>query len=1117
MSQQAIGQGVVEIVASSEGLEATLARAVAVAERGGQAVGRGISEGAAKASEGLERVSSSVDRYVRSVEKEIASTSLSRSEFRAWEAMVKKIPDTVYVPLIARMNEAQRAKEAEAAATKEAARIQAETARAAAEEAAALARSNQARESFLQGLREQIQLAGRTADETLRYRAAQLGAAADASPLITQLTNIKAAHANAAQAAKDHADAEARAARAQAENRAFVAGLERQARAIGKTRSELLEMEAAQRGVSAAAAPHIAALRAQEQSLERVARATNAAGMSQKAYDAALRGVPAQITDIVVSLQGGQAPLTVLLQQGGQLKDMFNGVLPAFRALGSELLKLATNPVVLLVAGVAALAAAFYKGSQENDAYVKALATTGNRAGVTAGQLQDAARAMSEVSGTQAAAAEALAAMVDAGGVQGLSDLTRYAKTAQDAQKYLGIETKETAKAFADLAKDPLKASERLTEQMGYLTHAQYQQIKALVEANDKTKAAEVAQKAYDDAVRASTAQVVANLGFIERSWNAITSATGRAIDAAKNVGRPDSGADRIANMQRTLDLARNQERITGDPTERLKIEAAIAAENRRQFQEVERAQRVAEEQALQESKTAAQKRVDATLKETRDKKKIREDELEAFRRDAKLLQLTAQQIADGEKAINEKYKDAKGRTPRAYTENEGTKEADRLRQSIAALKEQQQVEDKLTQAQRDKAKFEQEIADIKEKKTLTADQKSLLAQEQTLRTLHEQNVAESLKVKWKKDQADHDKEAAQRAQEYLNTLQRINNSMDSRDANLADQLDSRLNGAGRGDRARERGEEERRLRRDYENERRRLRNANDKAGGSETFEADMARINQRQEEALAGLRNYYAQEDRLRGDWQKGYTAALENYYDSAKDVAARVQDAMTRGLAAVEDAFVSLATTGKVSFSGLANSIISDIVRISVRMAIANSMGGGGGGGWLGSLIGAAFSYFTGGTGGGTAVNGSALNTIGGGGTMLAWDGGYTGPGGKYQYAGEVHKGEVVFSQEDVQAHGGPAAVERMRKRRRRLPGYATGGVVGGSSVMGPDGPLVNIVMEHHGTDATVEQRQNESGGIDLRIIVKQLEAQMGANVARGQGPLARGMESRYNLKTA
>jgi TP901 family phage tail tape measure protein len=51
----------------------------------------------------------------------------------------------------------------------------------------------------------------------------------------------------------------------------------------------------------------------------------------------------------------------------------------------------------------------------------------------------------------------------------------------------------------------------------------------------------------------------------------------------------------------------------------------------------------------------------------------------------------------------------------------------------------------------------------------------------------------------------------------------------------------------------------------------------------------------------------------------------------------------------------------------------------------------------------------------------------------------GGYTGPGSKYQYAGPVHKGEVVWSQEDVAAHGGPARVDAMRRTR----GYADGGI--------------------------------------------------------------------------
>ncbi|HVI28100.1 tape measure protein [Hansschlegelia sp.] len=55
---------------------------------------------------------------------------------------------------------------------------------------------------------------------------------------------------------------------------------------------------------------------------------------------------------------------------------------------------------------------------------------------------------------------------------------------------------------------------------------------------------------------------------------------------------------------------------------------------------------------------------------------------------------------------------------------------------------------------------------------------------------------------------------------------------------------------------------------------------------------------------------------------------------------------------------------------------------------------------------------------------------------------DGGYTGPGGVHEPAGVVHKGEVVWSQDDVARAGGVAAVEGMRLGRR---GYARGGVVG------------------------------------------------------------------------
>lgn len=61
--------------------------------------------------------------------------------------------------------------------------------------------------------------------------------------------------------------------------------------------------------------------------------------------------------------------------------------------------------------------------------------------------------------------------------------------------------------------------------------------------------------------------------------------------------------------------------------------------------------------------------------------------------------------------------------------------------------------------------------------------------------------------------------------------------------------------------------------------------------------------------------------------------------------------------------------------------------------------------------------------------------------------YDGGYTGDGGKYVAAGIVHKGEVVWSQDDIARWGGVANVEAMRLGRS-LGGYSNGGIVGSSS---------------------------------------------------------------------
>jgi tape measure domain-containing protein len=102
---------------------------------------------------------------------------------------------------------------------------------------------------------------------------------------------------------------------------------------------------------------------------------------------------------------------------------------------------------------------------------------------------------------------------------------------------------------------------------------------------------------------------------------------------------------------------------------------------------------------------------------------------------------------------------------------------------------------------------------------------------------------------------------------------------------------------------------------------------------------------------------------------------------------------------------------------------------------------------------------------------------------------EGGYTGHGGKYDPAGIVHKGEVVFSQADIARLGGVGVVEAMRKGQK---GYSDGGVVGSPKLVNfkmgeikQQAPVINIHNAPPGTTAT----QNSDGSVDIDLVERQL----------------------------
>ena len=195
----------------------------------------------------------------------------------------------------------------------------------------------------------------------------------------------------------------------------------------------------------------------------------NQLGMSSKATAAALRGVPAQFTDIVTALQGGQAPLTVLLQQGGQLKDMFGGVGNAAKALGGYVLGL-VNPATIAAAAGAALGLAYYQGAAEATAFNRTLILTGNVAATSSGQLQDMAYSIASSTGaTRGAVAETLNEIVGTGKVSA-DMLGKVTQAAIDMERAGGAAASDTVKEFAALGDAPASAVLKLNEKYHFLT-----------------------------------------------------------------------------------------------------------------------------------------------------------------------------------------------------------------------------------------------------------------------------------------------------------------------------------------------------------------------------------------------------------------------------------------------------------------------------------------------------------------------------------------------------------------------------------------------------------------------------------------------------------------------
>lgn len=396
------------------------------------------------------------------------------------------------------------------------------------------------------------------------------------------------------------------------------------------------------------------------------AQFTQASGrmeISAKQTQAAMRMLPAQFTDIVTSLSSGMPAWQVAIQQGGQIKDSFGGAGAAAKALGSYALGL-VNPLTLVAAGAMAVGLAYYQGSKEGDGFNRAIVMSGNVAGVTSGQLQAMARGVSGLVGSQGEAAAGLAQMAATGEVAG-RNLEAFTATAVRMERVLGQEVAKTVEQFEALGDKPVQASLKLNDQYRYLTAAVFEQIQALESRGRTEEAAEVAQKAFAAAMDERTKRLEGSLGLIERGWNAIKGAAKGAWDSMLNVGRPDTLADQIAEVQSKLAQAKGQDknRPFSLPWE---TSAADLEQQLSYLRETERLERRAAEAAAERQRQDhAGVEWSKQVLETRSKSRKMDDEIaaakERFHAAGKDEVKDAKELNAVLASIREKYKDTSG------------------------------------------------------------------------------------------------------------------------------------------------------------------------------------------------------------------------------------------------------------------------------------------------------------------------------------------------------------------------------------------------------------------------------------------------------------------------
>ena len=890
-----------------------------------------------------------------------------------------------------------------------------------------------------------------------------------------------------------------------------------------------------------------------EKGLNQVSNEMRYGAISAGQYKNAMRLLPAQLNDIAVGLAGGMPLFTIFMQQGSQIADSFGGWGNLFEIIKQQLLgagdaadessdslsdnanslsenaenakKLTgfLNPMTIgigaLIAVVGTLAYAWYKGSQEQQEYNKTLIMTGNIAGATAGKLADmASRVASDTGNPIGDVAAILNDVVSSGKIaaDSIEMVTHAIVSMTDASD---IASGTLVSDFEKIAANPVSAVTELNEKYNFLTLDIYRQIQALQEQGKTQDAAALATQEYSKLLEERSAKLADNLGLFESAWKTLGDAAKGAWDAMLNIGREATLAQRLEEAQKlvntaaggyTRDVWGNVTGLRGEAQADVNILTGVINLQDDLNQARAKGQIIQNEgiKAMAFINQQSEQALSNAQKRTKEQDKLTQALIKAR---AAGTVISAEDEARMRENINNRYKDPKTpKTPKgkAYTEDAATRLLDQINQQTAAMQSQLDASDKLNSATQARIKFEQQIADLKSKAQLTADQKSILSRSQEIL------------------QAYKNQEALQNSVKTLDDYRKMQEQVRFKDEKTNDLLKERLDllEKAKATGKLKPGEYEKTRADIYQNTDNQLPSTVRNVVGNTTPTGGQL------SGTFGGMQQQYSQLDRAQKDldaWlarkEEAYLKAgaitaegearMQKTRADAANAAAVIeaqknaiitsttQSMMDSGLSILADGFGQQSGIYKAAFAASkAYAIAQSMVAINAGIAQAASLP------FPSNLMAMATVALE------TANIVSNIKAVAD--TGFA-SGGYTGPGGKYQPAGIVHKGEYVFDQASTNRIG----VSQLEALRNGQPLDATLGRTGfGTGVQNVSNSNQSSTTQH----VSISQNINAQGmtaeqlnvvlAQNTRQLTRQIKGDLANDVVKPQGVFGNALKGNY-----